>query len=149
MNIHFTKVTARSLLTAVFVAVAVPAFAASLSVSPTSIIVKAPQNTGLLTLRAGAGELTLGQIRVMKMDMKNGKEVLSPTTDVAVSPPAMKLQPNQEITVRLVRKTKKPIRGGKDCYRVLVDQLPTKKPGGGTVGFVIRQSIPLCFVTGN
>jgi fimbrial chaperone protein len=124
-------------------------YAASLSVSPTNIIVNAPQTTGLLTLRAGGGELTLGQIRVMKMDIKNGKEVLTPTNDVVVSPPAMKLQPNQEITVRLVRKTKKPIRGGKDCYRVLVDQLPTRKPGAGTVGFVIRQSIPLCFVAGN
>ena len=85
----------------------------------------------------------------MKMDIKGGKEVLSPTNDVVASPPAMKLQPNQEITVRLVRKAKRPVRSGKECYRVLVDQLPTKKPGGGTVGFVIRQSIPLCFVAGN
>ena len=122
---------------------------ATLTVSPVYIEVSAPQATGLLTLRAGGDELTLGQIRVMKMDIKNGKEVLTPTNDVVASPPAMKLQPNQEITVRLVRKTRKPIRGGKDCYRVLVDQLPTRKPGAGTVGFVIRQSIPLCFVAGN
>jgi fimbrial chaperone protein len=123
------------------------AHANSLTVSPTSITVRAPQMTGLLTLKAGGRELTHGQIRVMKMDIKGGKEVLTPTTDVVASPPAMRLQPNQEVTIRLVRTSKSAVRA-RECYRVLVDQLPQRSPQGGTVGFVIRQSIPLCFVAG-
>ncbi|MEY4695792.1 MAG: hypothetical protein RIT14_220 [Pseudomonadota bacterium] len=122
--------------------------AATLSVSPTSITVAAPQQTGLLTLRAGGPDMTVGQIRVMAMDKRGDQEILSPTKDVIASPPAMRLQPDQEITVRLVRRTSRAIKGGRECYRVLVDQLPQKKPGSGTVGFVIRQSIPLCFLSG-
>lgn len=80
---------------------------------------------------------------------QGGKEVLSATDDVVASPPAMRLQPDQEITVRLVRRTNHAIRGGRECYRVLVDQLPQKKPGGRSIGFVIRQYIPMCFVAGN
>ena len=126
-----------------------PAHANSLTVSPTSIIIHAPQQIGLLTLRAGGPEVTVGQVRVFAMDMQGGKEVLSTTKDVVVSPPAMRLQPDQEITVRLVRKTNRAIRGTRECYRVLVDQLPQKKADGGSIGFVIRQSIPMCFMAGS
>lgn len=125
------------------------ASAASLTVSPTTIIVHAPQQIGLLTLRAGGPGVTMGQVRVFAMDVRGGKEVLSPTKDVVASPPAMRLQPDQEITVRLVRKTNRAIRGARECYRVLVDQLPQKKPIGGSIGFVIRQSIPMCFMAGS
>lgn len=110
-------------------------------------MVQVPNNIGELTLRA-TGELTLGQIRVLRTDDKATPESMQPTFDVVASPPALKLRPGQEITVRLVRKTNKPVRG-KECYRVLVDQIPQKKPGSATIGFVIRQSIPLCFVAGN
>ena len=125
------------------------AHANSLSVSPTYITVHAPEQIGLLTLRAGGPDVTVGQIRVFAMDMSGGKEVLSATKDVVASPPAMRLQPDQEITVRLVRKTNRAIHGARECYRIWVDQLPQKKAGGGTIGFVIRQSIPMCFVAGH
>jgi fimbrial chaperone protein len=127
---------------------AVPAYANSLSVSPTSITVRAPMAMGQLTLRAGGTDLTLGQVRVMHTDNQASVESMQPTFDVVASPPALRLRPGQEVTVRLVRKTGKPLRG-RECYRVLIDQIPQKQPGKGTVGFVIRQSVPLCFVAGN
>lgn len=123
------------------------ALADSMTVSPTSMTVLAPDSSVQLTVRGGKRELTLGQVRVMKVDFRGKDEILSPTKTVIASPPAMRLRPNQEVSIRLIRQSTSPVRG-RECYRVLVDQIPQKTQGQTTVGFIIRQSIPLCFVDG-
>lgn len=117
--------------------------AASLSVSPTRLTTKGA--TAELTVRSGGAGGAIGQVRVMRVDRAGGKDVLTPTRDVAASPPALRLAPNQEMTVRLVRTAKTPVRG-EECYRVLVDQLPGSEQAGHMVQFTIRHSVPLCFV---
>lgn len=69
---------------------------------------------------------------------------LVPTRDVVASPPALRLEPGRELTVRLVRTSKSPVIG-EECYRVLVDQLPGAEQDAIAVKFAIRHSIPLCF----
>lgn len=125
-----------------------PAAAGGMSVSPTSIVVHAPVAMGTLTLRATGEQVMLGQVRVMRTDDRATPASMKSTSDVVASPPAMKLRPGQEMTVRLVRKTGHPLKG-RECYRVLVDQIPRKTKTGTTIGFVLRQSIPLCFLAGS
>lgn len=85
-----------------------------------------------------------GQVRVMRWHNENGRNDLELTRDVTASPPSMRMKGSQEITIRLVRKSKKPVRG-EECYRVLIDKLP--KPAGDEpqIAFTVRQSVPLCF----
>jgi fimbrial chaperone protein len=93
----------------------------------------------------GQGEgITAGQVRVLRWLQQDGAEKLVPTRDVVASPPALRLAPGKEMTVRLVRTVKSAV-GEEECYRVLVDQLPGAEQDGIAVKFAIRHSIPLCF----
>jgi fimbrial chaperone protein len=114
------------------------------SVSPTSIRVPAGTQVATLTVKAGGPGATLGQVRVMRWHRDNGQNKLVATRDVVASPPALRMKPNQELTIRLVRTTKTPVRG-QECYRVLVDQLPGASQNNQVVKFTIRHSVPLCF----
>ena len=120
-------------------------FANSLTVSPTSIT--APGQTATVTIRSGNQGTAHGQIRVYRSIDTGRGEQLRPTKDVVASPPAFRLSRNQEATVRLVRRTNASVQG-RECYRVLIDQLPEPGRGGAAVSFTIRHSIPLCFVAG-
>lgn len=80
----------------------------------------------------------------MRWHNENGRNDLEPTRDVTASPPSMQMSPDQEITIRLVRKSKKPVRG-EECYRVLIDKLPVVGGDQPQIAFIVRQSVPLCF----
>lgn len=121
------------------------AFATEFLVSPTSIQVAGDVTTAILKVKvSGPGE-SLGQVRVMRWLRDGGEGTLVATRDVVASPPALRMKPNQEITIRLVRTAKKTAVRGQACYRVLIDQLPSRKPAKLTLNFAIRLSVPLCF----
>lgn len=140
--------TFRSLALALVVALAPAAvWGNSLTISPTSLSVSAPNQTATLTIRSGGRSIAHGQVRVFRATQAGGVEQLTPTQDVVASPAALRLSPNQETTVRFVRRTNSAVQG-RECYRVLVDQLPTASADGVAVNFTVRHSIPLCFVAG-
>lgn len=121
-----------------------PANAGSLTVSPITLSVPAPGGTATLSVSGKGDGPTAGQVRVLRWLQTDGAEQLVPTRDVVASPPALKLQPGRDLTVRLVRTAKTPVIG-EECYRVLVDQLPGAEQDKIAVKFAIRHSIPLCF----
>ena len=142
--------TLKNLARAAFLAlIAVPSLAAagSFSISPTNLEVGAAGETAMLTVKSGGGDRMQGQVRVMRWTRSQGRDKLEPTRDVVASPPALRLAPNQETTIRLVRVKKTPPRNRRECYRVLVDQLPGSRVDGSVVKFTIRHSVPLCFVS--
>jgi fimbrial chaperone protein len=118
--------------------------AGSLRASPTSLSVAAPGGTATITVSSRGDGTTAGQVRVLRWLQTNGKDQLVPTRDVVASPPALRLDPGRDLTVRLVRTAKNPVLG-EECYRVLVDQLPGAEQDKIAVKFAIRHSIPLCF----
>ena len=121
-----------------------PVKAGSLTVSPITLSVPAPGGTTTLSVSGGGEGSTAGQVRVMRWLQTDGAEQLVPTRDVVASPPAFKLEPGRDLTVRLVRTAQNPVIG-EECYRVLVDQLPGAEQDQIAVKFAIRHSIPLCF----
>jgi len=123
---------------------ALPAQADSLSVSPTRLAVPAPAQATTMTIKAEGKGPSVVQIRIMAWKKGTDPNKLAPTRAVQVSPPAAKLGPRQELTLRLVRTAGKPVRGS-ECYRVLIDRLPAKAPDGQAVKLQVRQSVPLCF----
>jgi len=124
------------------------AFAESFSVSPTSLRVPAEVQATTLTVKSTGPGAAMGQVRVMRWLRDGGRNTLVPTRDVVASPPALRMQPNQEVTVRLVRRAGGAVTG-QECYRVLVDQLPGASQDAQVVKFTFRHSVPLCFGTSN
>lgn len=120
--------------------------AADLSVSPTSLAVGATERVATLTVMSSGPERARGQVRVMRWYNQGGRNDLEPTREVTASPPSLQLAPNQEVTIRLLRKSSRPVRG-QDCYRVLIDILPELKGTAPLVSFTLRHSVPLCFGT--
>ncbi len=114
------------------------------TVSPTSINVPVGNQVATLTVKAGGPGATFGQVRVVRWLRDGGQNKLVATRDVVASPPALRMQPDQELTIRLVRTITTAVQG-QECYRVLVDQLPGKSQENQVVKFTVRHSVPLCF----
>jgi fimbrial chaperone protein len=121
------------------------AFATQLRVEPVLLEMDAPAAAGTLTLRNDENDEVTIQTRVLRWSQTAGKEILEPTTDVVVSPPAVTLAPGADYVVRVVRVSKQPVRG-EESYRVIVDQLPRlRRQQARAVEILIRQSIPVFF----
>ncbi|MGU3494051.1 molecular chaperone [Xanthobacteraceae bacterium A53D] len=123
-----------------------PAQAGALRVLPVGIDLTLPSSAGTITLRNEARTPAAVQIRIFRWSQNGSREdQLTPTTDVAVSPPQITLRPGADYVVRVVR-TAKTMPEREETYRLLVDELPT--PGTSTtsnVTFLVRQSIPVFF----
>ena len=116
----------------------------SLAVSPTKLIVPGQNKQTTLTVTAGGRQASVVQVRVVAWDPRRGVDHIKPTRDVVVSPPMAQLRPRQELTVRVMRTKRRPVRG-QECYRVLVDRLPGREQNGQAVKLQVRHSVPLCF----
>ena len=125
-------------------ATALTAQADSLAVSPTRLTVAAPAKATTMTIKAEGKGQSVVQIRVMAWNPSDDPGQLRATKAVAVSPPAAKLRSRQELTLRIVRTDKRPVRR-LECYRVLIDRLPAKAKQGQAIQLQVRQSVPLCF----
>ncbi|MCG6903219.1 MAG: fimbria/pilus periplasmic chaperone [Rhodobacter sp.] len=123
---------------------ATAAAAESISVSPTRLSVPAGGQQSVLTVKAAGAQQSVVQVRVMKWNENRPASELRQTRDVVVSPPISRLSPRQELTVRIVRTSRKAVRG-RECYRVLVDRLPSGPETRQAVALRIRHSVPLCF----
>jgi fimbrial chaperone protein len=115
-----------------------------LTVTPTGLNISGGGKVATISVSSKGSFPTVGQVRVLRWLQRGGEEKLVPTRDVAASPPALRLDPGKQMTVRLVRTAKNPVTA-EECYRVLVDQLPGAEQDGNAVQFAVRHSIPLCF----
>lgn len=119
------------------------ATAAGLSVSPVSLQFQPGQVAEGLWL-SNSGEMPLtAQLRGFEWSQRGGDEQLSPTRELAVSPPMFTIAPGQRQFVRVVRVAQPPTRLERS-YRILVDELPTvgaePRPG---LNFMMRYSVPV------
>jgi fimbrial chaperone protein len=119
--------------------------AASLQVAPVLVEVPAPGATATLKLRNEGAKPLDAQIRIFQWTQVDGADVLTPTNDVAASPPAASLRPNTDYTVRIVRTKKEPV-VKEEAYRLLIDELPGPAIGQtASVSIALRYSIPVFF----
>lgn len=131
-------------ITLAMLSLAGPAAADSLAVSPTRLTVAAPAKATTMTIKAEGKGASVVQIRVMAWEKGTDPNKLKVTKAVQISPPAAKLASRQELTLRIVRTSKKAVRGT-ECYRVLIDRLPAKSNDAQSIKLQVRQSVPLCF----
>lgn len=124
--------------------VTLPAGADGLSVSPTSISVSADVNMATLTVKADGKKRVLGQVRVVSWNRAGGNNDIAPTRNVVASPPSLNIAPNQEITVRIVRKAESAVRSKTATVFSSTNCLSLASP---IVLSALRYAspIPLCF----
>lgn len=119
--------------------------ASSLQVSPINVEVPAPGAASTITLTNAGSEEINSQIRVFKWIQVNGQDQLVPTKDVVASPPAIKIAPNKNSVIRIVRIAKTPI-GPEETYRLKVDEIPkAPRAGQAAVAFAVSYSVPVFF----
>lgn len=136
----------RICLALVFASPCAASRAASLQVAPVSVEVPAPGAAATLKLRNEGTKPLDAQIRIFRWTQVDGADVLTPTDDVAASPPLASLRPGTDYVVRIVRTTKQPV-VKEEAYRLLIDELPVANSGtaGTAVNVALRYSIPVFF----
>jgi fimbrial chaperone protein len=149
LELHMRLKTNRTnLATAAFLAAlgaSCPAIAGTMQVSPISIELAAGVTTSAENLENKGTTMITAQVRVFKWDQKDGKETLTPTTDVVASPPALKIEPGGKATIRVVRLSKAPVTG-EESYRLIIDDIPPPPDkAGDSVSFAVRHAIPVFF----
>jgi|SRR5579864_7332626 len=140
----------RAVLIALFASPCALTQAASLQVAPVLVEVPAPGAASTLQLRNEGNRPLDAQIRIFRWTQVGGNDTLTPTSDVAASPPLASLRPNTDYTVRIVRTSKAPV-AKEEAYRLLIDELPAPATSqSATVNIALRYSIPVFFtVPGN
>lgn len=122
--------------------------AASIRLSPVSVEILSDQSASSISLYNQSNESSDLQVRVFEWRQNAGQDQLIPTDEIAVSPPFLKLQPNDSYNLRVVRINPVPF-SGEQTYRIIVDELPkpidNRKVDQG-VNVLLRSSLPLFVV---
>ena len=115
--------------------------------SPIGLDLTSPEKAGAISLTNTADEPVNLQIRIFKWTQAEGKDVLTETRDVLVSPPATTIKAEETYTLRVVRTSSQPV-SGEETYRLVIDELPKpidpRAPAQG-VRMVLRTSMPIFF----
>ncbi|WP_368678726.1 molecular chaperone [Acinetobacter lactucae] len=122
--------------------------AATIRISPVNVEILSNQSASSISLFNQSNESTDLQIRVFEWVQKNGQDELIPTDEIAISPPFLKLKPNDSYNLRVVRINPAAISGEK-TYRIIIDELPkpvdSRKAAQG-INVLLRSSLPVFVV---
>ncbi|WP_028104347.1 fimbrial biogenesis chaperone [Pseudoduganella violaceinigra] len=118
------------------------AVAASLQISPVSLVLRGEQTATVLHLRNAGEEPVYGQVRVFKWDQRGSEDVLEPAQEVAASPPLVQVAPGETQLIRVIRLGASA--PAEQTYRLLIDEITREgQAQAGGVDFRLRYSIPL------
>lgn len=136
------------IITGLFLSLSSTINAATIRLSPVNVEILSNQTASSISLFNQSNESTDLQIRVFEWTQKNGQDHLTPTDEIAISPPFLKLQSNDSYNLRVVRINPAPISGEK-TYRIIIDELPkpidSRKAAQG-VNVLLRSSLPVFVV---
>jgi len=122
--------------------------AASIRLSPVNVEILSDQTASSISLYNQSNESADLQVRIFEWTQNAGQDQLIPTDDIAISPPFLKLKPNDSYNLRVVRIKPEPISGEK-TYRIIIDELPkpidSRKASQG-VNVLLRSSLPVFVV---
>ena len=136
----------RAVLMAMLMMVAGFAQAASLQVSPVRVELPSNEVSRPLWVSNSGKETISVQVRVFKWTQANGKDVLTPTTEVVATPALTSVEPGGRQLVRMVRKGPGP--ATEQAYRLRVEELPgaRKAEQKPALNLLLAYSIPMFLV---
>jgi fimbrial chaperone protein len=117
--------------------------ASSLQISPVTVELPPGQAAGGITLRNPGQAAIYGQVRVFRWRQTPDEDALEASDDLVASPPLIRIEPQGEQLVRLVRRDAAPVAEERN-YRVLVDEIPDGEAAAGNgVNIRLRYSVPV------
>lgn len=118
--------------------------AATLTISPVSVILDSGETSALLEVKnLEPNPITL-QARIYDWSQSGNEDVLAPTSDIIMSPPIAIIAAGASQTLRLLlRPGAKADTNRERHYRILLDEIPVAGAGLTRVGFAMRSSIPV------
>ena len=140
----------RGLILLVFIFLgAVPAvWGSSLQVTPTTVTFAPRQPAQKLWLSNTGQHLLRGQVRLYDWTQVGGEDILTPTSEMGVSPPMLEIPGGETQLVRVVSRVPEGQRAsGERAYRLVVDELPPAHAGQTAgVQFLLRYSLPVFMI---
>lgn len=137
-----TRVLRMSLLAA---AAAAPlcALAGSFEVNPIRVELNAATRSVALTVKNSGTSAVVVQASVSAWSQQDGKDVLTPTNEVLISPPVMTIQPDKEQIVR-VGLRRAPDAQRELSYRIFLQEVPPPpQPGFQGLVVALRVGLPI------
>lgn len=134
-----------SLLASCLALLTAPAFAANVSVMPTSLEADVTATTQAITLQNRGDTALRYHVRAYHWSQPDGDDVLTETDDVLATPAIVEVPAKGRRVVRLMRLQGV---GTPGYYRVLVHQLPSAPDAaneGSSVSLLVHHSLPMSF----
>ena len=123
-----------------------PAQAASLQVSPISLEFSPAEQAQSVFLSNSGTAPVRAQVRVQQWTQSDNADQLSPTRELAASPPVVEIKPGEKQMIRIIR-LQKGAPAQEQTYRLIIDELPgATVPGAPTppgLQFLLRYSVPV------
>lgn len=118
--------------------------ASELEVAPVLLALEAAQSSATIEIRnRGPSPVTL-QVRPFRWSQTQTDDVLTPTSDLVLSPPIFTVPSGSAQTVRLMlRGDARAGTGAERSYRLLFDELPSSPSREGQVTVVLQMSVPV------
>lgn len=134
-----------ALLSAALFAACGSAAASGLQVSPVSLTLQPSSNADGLWLSNIGDGVVHAQVRVYQWTQQDGKEQLTPSRGLVISPPMLQLAMGDRQLVRVIRAGAPPM--GADAveaaYRLAIDELPIDTKSKPGLQFVLHYSVPI------
>jgi fimbrial chaperone protein len=143
MELRFQR-TARCLHLAVLLSVSPVATAANFNVSPIKLEMGADQRAIAVTLSNSDAKPVVIEARAFVWSQADSKDVLTPTTDLIISPPLIEIPPNGTQVIRVGRRAAVVAGPLEKTYRMtLLEVVPAAEAAKPGVHFALRISMPI------
>lgn len=141
---HQVKYFRAVILTALVFSGLTTVFASGLQVSPVSVTLSATHAADGLWLSNTGDQVLHAQVRVFRWTQVDGKDVLTPSQDLVISPPMLSINPQAQQLVRTIRMGPPlPVGSAEESYRLLIDELPVNGGKKSQLQFVLHYSVPV------
>lgn len=133
------------LVVLIFLGVVPVVWGASLQVTPTTVTLHPHESAEKIWLSNTGQRPLQGQVRLYSWTQVDGKDVLTPTSEMGVAPPMLEIPSGQSQLVRVVSRVPEGQRAfGERAYRLVVDELPSERAvQTAGVQFLLRYSLPV------
>ncbi len=115
--------------------------AGGVQVAPVMIAMSTQHNIASLRVRNGRARAVAFEVDVYDWRQENGRDVLTPSRDLMVSPGVFEIEAQAEQVVRLGVLAANA--QGERAFRILLRELPTQRQNGATLGFMLELSLPV------
>lgn len=119
-----------------------PTCASGLQVTPVTLTFSPQQNSAGIWLSNSGQEAIQAQVRTYLWVQKDFKDELTPTREIIISPPMIKLNPNEQQLVRVIRNHTESGSLEK-AYRLSINEIPTSAVKSNKLQFVLHYSLPI------